>query len=461
MGLIGCILYNNKAYDQVASIVKPEYFGGEVHGKIFAACGAMLQRGMPVDPITLAQIGGGAYLKGLLAATVTAINAAAYATQIRDLWMRRRVIDVAQQAIDAAYEFDIETSASDHIDALQTELTELSDIGGSTYRPIPLAEATNEALDRAADAESRGTGVNGIRTGYNALDRMLGGLQPGVYVLAGATSIGKTSCARAIAYNVATAAARGEDNAGPVLYFSMEMTAVQMGRAIIGPAAGVTTSELTVGNVGGPAAWDRLLGAQSEMGIPFFFDDRAGLTVADMHTAAKRLKRERGLGLIVADLLGYIKPPSGTERENSNGKIGAVMKALKAMAKMLETPVLLLHQLSRATEKSEDNRPRMSHLRDSGNIEQDADVVMFVYREHYYLVHDRPRQRDRESDDAFASREADWHEDCRRTENIAEIIVDKNRITGPIGTVKLLWNGRFATFQNLNEDATEQGRMAV
>lgn len=467
MGLIGCILYDNRVYERVADVVKAEHFGVEPHGRIFEAVGKLIARGTKADPAvlrdyfaqddSLSQVGGAAYLGKLASAVVTTINARDYATIIRDCWVRRRIIDIASAAMDDAYEADIDMDAAAKVDALQGELSALGDIGSENYRAIPLGEATNEALDKAAEAEQRGTRINGIRTGFHGIDNMLGGLQAGgLYVLGGRTSQGKSSLARWLAYNVAVAAAKGEPNSGPVIYFSMEMTAAQMGAMIVGPLSGIRTSDLMIGAIGD--GWAKLYDTQGTLAnLPLIFDDRAGLSVNEIQLAAKRMKRKQGLGLIIIDLLGYLKAPPETSRENKSSRIGEMTKALKRASKALSTPILLLHQLSRETEKREDPRPRMADLADSGSIEQDADVVMFVYRESYYLSRAEPRQKEKETDEAFIGRMADWREDCRRLEHIGEVIVDKNRITGPIGTVKLFWDGQFARFANLNnEDAQER-----
>lgn len=470
MMIIGHILHNNKVYERVAPILQPEYFAVAVHGRIYEACGKLINAGKQADPRSLklyfeaddelAAIGGTPYLGKLAASVVTIINSTSYAETIRECWVRRRLIDIGQQTVDSAYEFDLDVSADEQVDTFQTELAKLSDDGNRAFRSVSLGDAVQEALDRAADAEARGTRINGTRTGFHGIDRILGGLQPGVYILGGRTSMGKTAAARSIAHNVAHAAALGEPNSGPVLYFSMEMTAVQMGYAIVGPEVGITASDLMVGAVSSHGdsgeKWAQLLEAQARLAeLPLVFDDRPGLSVPQIHAAAKRFKRQhRGLALIVIDLLGYVTGPD--TRDNRADKIHMIMVGLKSIAAEMQAPLLVLHQLSRETEKREDHRPTLSDLRDSGAIEQDADVVMFVYREHYYLQRSRPTKRDKESHEAFAAREADWYTDCQRCENIGEIIIEKNRLTGPIGTVKLLWDGKFATFKNLHDDG--QGR---
>lgn len=465
MGLIGCLLFNNNVYERVAAIVAPEMFLYGSNGRIFETIGKLLEHGTQADPRSLknyfdqdntfGDIGGIGYMTKLLQATITTVNAESYANNIRDLWLRRRVIDVSTAALNEAYEFEVGESAGDQIDSLIGELSDLADQEAVNRKPTTLGEAVNDAIDQAAEAESRGTKIVGIRSGYHAIDAILGGFQPGtVIVLGGATSSGKTSLARCIAYRVAKAAHAKEQNAGPVLYFSFEMTARQMAFAIISPIVGIPTSDLMVGSIGDGHNWNRILEAQQELQkLPLHFEDKAGLTIQEMILTAKRIKRQGGLGLIVVDLLGRVVAP---KEFRDSDRLHQIMIGLTRMAKQIDAPVIVLHQLSRKPGDRDDPRPGMSDLRDSGAIEQDADVVMFVYRPFYYLSRAEPKKRDRESDGDYTARVADWREDCQRCEHRGEIIVDKNRVTGPIGTANLFWDGRFAKFSNLGPDQAQE-----
>jgi replicative DNA helicase len=284
----------------------------------------------------------------------------------------------------------------------------------------------------------------GITTGYTEIDRMLGGLEKAnVYVLAARPSMGKTALATGIARNTARAGNR-------TAIFELEMSAEQLGRRLIAPMCGLSPFDLKVGAIEDANQWQRLLEAQRDLDkLPLWIDDQPGLTPAKIRARARRMKRRKGLDLIIIDHLGIVAPPAEAARQGATYAVGQISNAFKRLAKELDVPVLLLCQLSRATEGRDDKRPTLADLRQSGEIEQDADVVMFIYRDSYYLERARPQKRPGEDEPDYNKRVVDWMGLCDKARGLAEIIVAKQR-DGAIGTVKLAFDEAMAKFSNLH-----------
>jgi replicative DNA helicase len=295
--------------------------------------------------------------------------------------------------------------------------------------------------------------VTGVTTGLVDLDKKLGGLQPSdLVILAGRPSMGKTALATNIAFNAALAHKLAPENGGRVAFFSLEMSAEQLATRILAEQTGISSDRIRRGEISRDDDFSRLvIAAQDLQTLPMHIDDTPGLSVPAMRTRARRLKRRQGLGLIVVDYLQLMRSPAGLRSENRVQEVSEITRGLKAIAKELEVPVLALSQLSRAVEQRDDKRPQLADLRESGSIEQDADVVMFIFREQYYHERGEPKQRDDESSEKFAERHSRWLERGERVHNVAEVNIAKQR-HGPIGTVELYFDGMVTKFGNLSRD---------
>ena len=470
--LLGAILANNRAFEKVADFLRPEHFADARHARIFEASGKLIGRGQVASAVTLknyfeqdstlAEIGGPQYLGKLAAAAVTVINAGEHGRIVHDLYLRRQLIGLGEDVVNRAYAHDLETGAKEQIETAEQHLFTLATTGEQEGQLRPLRLAVNTAIDMAEAAFKRESHVTGVTTGLEALDKKLGGLhRSDLVVLAGRPSMGKTALATKIAFNAARAYREQvlEDGTvevaegAKVAFFSLEMSAEQLATRLLAEMTEVPSDKIRRGDVRGED-FPRFVAASQELaGLPLFIDDTPALSVSGLRTRARRLQRTQGLGLIVVDYLQLLSSPPGTRPENRVQEISAITRGLKALAKELNIPVLALSQLSRAVEQREDKRPQLSDLRESGTIEQDADVVMFVYREAYYLEREEPARRADEGDEKFHDRYEKWQQRAAEMHNVAEVIIGKQR-HGPIGNVKLLFEGVFTKFDNLPEGST-------
>jgi replicative DNA helicase len=465
--LLGAILVNNTAYSRVAEFLAPDHFGNAVHGRIFDALGKLIERGQIANPVTLknlfdqdgalAEIGGAQYLGRLAEAAVTIINAEHYGRTIHDLHLRRELITIGQDVVTEAFRHDLDDPAVTQIERAESKLFELATTGQAEGGFRPFAAALTEAIVSAEAAFKRDGKTVGVATGFTDLDRKLGGLHPSdLIILAGRPSMGKSSLATNIAFNAAKAyrATRASDGRmlaedGAVIgFFSLEMSAEQLATRILAEESGVSSDRIRRGEVR-REDFDKFVAASQRLSaVPLYLDDTPALSVAALRTRARRLKRQQGLGLIVVDYLQLMRPSvQNRVMENRVQEVSDITRGLKAIAKELDVPVLALSQLSRAVEQREDKRPMLSDLRESGSIEQDSDVVMFIFREEYYLSRAEPTRRPEESDDKFNDRYDRWRERCEAAYGMAEVIIAKQR-HGPIGTVKLHFEAEITKFDN-------------
>jgi replicative DNA helicase len=457
MALLGAILTSNRAYERVSEFLEPTHFTELVHGQIFAAAGKLIERGQRADPVTLknlfdqedalAEVGGAQYLARLAASAVTIINAEDYGRTIHDLFLRRQLIDLGEDVVNDAYDADLDNSALDQIEATEQKLFDLASSGQHEGGFQPFNRTLAAAIDLAQAAYKREGRLTGVTTGFPYLDSLLGGLQKSdLIILAGRPSMGKTALATNIAYNAARAHRIEEDDAGNRIeveghrigFFSLEMSAEQLATRILAESSGVPSDKVRRGAINNDQFGKVFQASQELARLPFFIDDTPALSVAAIRTRARRLKRTHGLDLIVIDYLQLLRPSHGQRPENRVQEISAITRGLKALAKELDVPVLALSQLSRAVEQREDKRPQLADLRESGSIEQDADVVMFIYREEYYLDRQEPPDDDLE-------RHSKWQERMDKVHNLAEIIVAKQR-HGPIDKVKLVFQSELTKF---------------
>ena len=454
--LLGAILVNNEAIDRVSSFLKPTHFYDPLHGRLYEAASKLILGGKRATPITLKTFFQAAepvgeltvpqYLGRLAANATTIINAEDYGRTIYDLAIRRQLIGIGETMVNTAFDSPIDAEPAVQIEDAEQKLYELAETGkyGSGFEPF--SSALTDAIDMAANAYRRDGGLSGLATGFNDLDQRMGGLQPSdLIIIAGRPSMGKTALATNIAYHVAKTYRRdGEsDHAvdGAVVgFFSLEMSAEQLATRIIAEQAHIPSERIRRGRIDSDE-FDRIVEVSQELqNLPLYIDQTGGITVAQLAARARRLKRQRSLGFIVVD---YLQLLSGSSRRAAEGRVQEVSEittGLKALAKELHVPVLALSQLSRQVEQREDKRPQLSDLRESGSIEQDADVVMFVYREEYYL-------KSREPDPSSADH-AKWLEKCERAHRRAEVLVEKHR-HGATNKIDLYFDDRFTRFSNL------------
>lgn len=458
--LLAAILANNQAYERVADFLRADHFADAVHGRIFAACAKLIDRGQIANAVTLKNVferdnalqdvGGSQYLTDLQNAHVTAINAEHYGRAIHDLHLRRQLITLGEDIVNEAFDYNLDSRATDQIEATEQKLFQLAETGQSEGDFKPFASALTQAVTQAEAAHRREGQIAGVTTGLEDLDQLLGGLHnTDLIVLAGRPGMGKTALATNVAFNAARRRVdRGEDEGAVVGFFSLEMAAEQLATRILSEQSGIDSESIRRGKISAQD-FESVVQASHELSaLPFYIDDTPAISVGQVRQRARRLKRQHNLGMIVVDYLQLMQPTAGSNPESRVQEISEITRGLKVIAKELEVPVLALSQLSRAVEQREDKRPQLADLRESGTIEQDADVVMFVYREEYYLSKQEPAQRADESDEKLQERIDKWKQKMERAYGVAEAIVAKQR-HGPTGQIKLAFDGATTRFGNL------------
>ena len=465
--LLGALLANNRAYERVAEFLAPEHFADPIHGRIFAAIHRRVNNGQLADAITLRaefehtgvldEVGGTAYLGQLLTAMVGIINAGEYGRAIHDAWLRRELIEVGEEVVNNAFGADPELDGRSQVEAAEQRLFDIADKGAASGGFMVFEQALTQAIQGAERAFHRSGHVSGLSTGLRDLDKKMGGLHPSdLMVLAGRPGMGKTALATKIAFGAARALLADARNAGSeqvpkgsVAFFSLEMSAEQIALRLLAEEARVSGDKIRRGEIG-QRDFDRFVQVSREVaGLPLHIDETPGISVAALRTRCRRLKRTAGLSLVIVDYLQLMRPSAGTKPESRVLEISQFTQGLKAIAKEMAVPVIALSQLSRAVEQREDKRPQLSDLRESGTIEQDADCVMFVYRDEYYLQQRGPKEGHFESSDKFHSAMDKWQQDMERVHNRAELLIEKQR-HGPTGKIDLLFEGEFTRFADLD-----------
>ena len=457
--LLGAILINNQAYHNVSEFLAPPHFSLNPHERIYEACKKLIDRGQIANPVTLknffeqdemlSDIGGPTYLADLAISAAPVSNAGEYGHIIYDLYQRRQLIALSEDIANTAYSADLEANATQQIERAEQSLYQLADSGEFDGGPKPFKESIIGAINMAKLAHTRGGGISGVPTGFVDLDKLLGGLhQSDLIVLAARPSIGKTALATNIAFNAVGSGRKPDgENAPVIVFFSLEMSAEQLATRILSEQTDIPSDRMRKGELRNDE-FDRLATvSQTLHRLPIFIDDTPALSVSQLRTRARRLKRSStlGLDLIVVDYLQLMGANFGSRPESRVQEISEITRGLKAIAKDLKVPVLALSQLSRAVEARDPPRPLLSDLRESGTIEQDADVVMFIYREQYYLERKKPAPRADDDDEKFAKRLQRWNDRRAEVENLAEVIVAKQR-HGPIGDVTLRFDGAYTRF---------------
>jgi replicative DNA helicase len=444
--LLGAILVNNEAFYRVSDFLEPKHFLETIHQRIYELAGGLIGAGKFATPVTLktflpadldiAGLNVNQYLARLAAEATTIINAEDYGRTIYDLSIRRDLITIGEDMVNLAYEAPVDSTPQAHIEAVERQLYTLAESGRDDTGFQRFGQALAAAVDMAGRAYLRDGKLSGLATGLPDLDASMGGLQPSdLIILAGRPGMGKTALATNIAYNVAKAW-RGQMRAdghmatldgGIVGFFSLEMSAEQLATRIIGEQTGIPANKIRRGDVK-KGDYEKIKQVSTELqDLPLCVDQTGGLSIGQVAARARRLKRQRGLDLMVIDYLQLLQTSKRSGRDNRVQEITEITTGLKALAKELNVPILALSQLSRQVEQRDNKRPQLSDLRESGSIEQDADVVLFVFREAYYHALQKP-----DDDQKFSA----WAARAEELHNSAEIVIAKHR-HGPTGTVEL------------------------
>lgn len=457
--ILGSLLVNNENLNKVADYLVGEHFFDPAHQRIFGAIIKFTERNVLANPITLKNhfdkdetlqfVGGGDYLARLASLASSVINIQDYAKTIVDYYLRRRLINVGEDIVNNAYQKEIEVSASEQVELAEQELFNLSNEGSQGNGGFQnLSNILVSAMDRIQNAYKHKDRIIGVSSGLIDLDAYLGGMQGSdLLIIAARPSMGKTSLAINIAMNAANFLVdryqqdkKDDDEKCPsVGLFSLEMSSEQLASRMISMVSGLNSSLLRNGKIRQEDFADIVRANKELYKLPFFIDDTPSLTISALRTRARRLKRKNNLGLIVVDYLQLLRGSGRGGDENRVQEVSEITQGLKAIAKELNVPVIALSQLSRAVEQREDKRPLLSDLRESGSIEQDADVVMFIYREEYYLRRRQPAEGTPEH--------LKWQAQMDEIMNLCEVIIAKQR-NGPVGTVKLYYDNNTTKFSN-------------
>jgi replicative DNA helicase len=457
--LLGAILVNNEAFYRVSDFLEPNHFFEPVHRRIYQVAGELIRANKVANPVTIktflpaelaiGEINLAQYLARLAAEATTIINAEDYGRAIYDLAVRRALIGIGEDMVNVAYDAEVEQTPRAQIEDAEKRLFDLAELGHYDGGFHAFETALLTAIDMASAAYKRDGHLSGLATGLEDLDRLMGGLQPSdLIIIAGRPGMGKSALGTNIGFNVAKNW-RGEVqpdgtmktvNGGIVGLFSLEMSAEQLATRIVAEQSGVPSSDIRRGRINENQFSDLVAASREIQRVPLYIDQTGGLTIAQLSARARRLKRQRGLDLMIVD---YIQLMQGSTRRGSDNRVQEVTEItnnLKALAKELNVPILALSQLSRQVENREDKHPQLADLRESGSIEQDADVVLFVYREEYYLKNKEPKPGTMEYEE--------WQTQMEQVHGIAEIIIGKQR-HGPTGTVRLLFEDSLTRFSNL------------
>ncbi|WP_156850423.1 replicative DNA helicase [Bartonella refiksaydamii] len=455
--LLGAILINNDALDRVSDFLKPEHFFEPLHQKIYDVLSYIIKNGRLAEPRTIksfipaeekvGDITVYNYVVRLATEAVTIINSEDYGRVIYDLFIRRSLINLGTQVVNTAFNAPIELTPSQQIETIEQNLFELAEKGKYGGGFENFNEAIKKAVDMASAAQKRSSRLSGIATHIKMLDEKMGGLQPSdLIILAGRPGMGKTSLATNIAFNIANACNRDakiqENEGGIVGFFSLEMSTEQLATRIISEQTEVSSSDIRRGNISEEQFSKIIRAMNSLQKAQLYIDQTGGISITQLAARARRLKRQHGLDVLIIDYIQLMTSHSKRSSENRVQEITEITTGLKALAKELNIPIIALSQLSRQVENRTDKRPQLSDLRESGSIEQDADIVLFVYREEYYLKNEEPKIGSPEY--------VKWQDAMDKAFGKADVIVAKQR-HGPTGTVHLAFQSDFTRFSDLAE----------
>lgn len=455
--LIGAILVNHDYLNTVSEFLRSDHFFEPIHQKIYNAIEVITEKGLIASPVTLRsmlerdelfqQLGGSEYLNKLVTLSMMVINPLDYGRIIYDLAIRRNLIQIGEEVVNNAYDSSLEYDASQQIEHAEGKLYNLASEGINDKSFVKIAVSLSESLANIDRAMKNSNHVIGISTGLIDLDRELSGFHNSdLVVIAARPSMGKTAFAINLAINACNSMKlknKEQEKDQSVGFFSLEMSSEQLATRILSMHTNIDSSALRSGHVT-EENYNRLRREIIALDIPFFIDDTPSLSIAAIRTRARKMKRKHNLGILFIDYLQLIRGIN--KSDNRVNEISEITQGLKAIAKELNIPVIALSQLSRAVELREDKRPMLSDLRESGAIEQDADIVMFIYREEYYLTRKEPPS----SDVKYAEKHAEWLSNLNQVYNIADIIIAKHR-NGRVGSIKLHYDGQYSKFSNLQK----------
>lgn len=456
--LLGAIMINNDALESISDFLKPEHFLKAFHQRLFDIILTIVQKGKVADPITMKpfiandekirDITVFNYVVRLAKEAVTIINTRDYGQVIYDLFIRRSLINLGTQIVNSSFVSPLELTPSQQIEALENQLFALAEKGkyGGGFENFD--RAIVKAINMASAAKKRSSQLSGMATHIKTLDEKMGGLQPSdLIILAGRPGMGKTSLATNIAFNIANVCknhdASQASEGGIVGFFSLEMSTEQLATRIISEQTKVSSSDIRRGNLSDDQFINIVHMTHSLQTIPLYIDQTGAVSLAQLAARARRLKRQHGLDVLIIDYIQLMTSGSKRSSENRVQEITAITMGLKALAKELNIPIIALSQLSRQVENRTDKRPQLSDLRESGSIEQDADIVLFVYREEYYLKNEEQKEGSAEYHK--------WKEAMEQVKGKAEVIIAKQR-HGPTGIVPLAFQSDFTCFYDLTDN---------
>ena len=446
--VLGSILANNEIFDEITNQLDESYFFDPIHKKIYKIISNLISKGLLANPVTiknffnskeeLVEIGGIDYLLKLTKVSTTKNQIKYYSQLLSDLYIRRQLINISEETLEESKNKDLDISGTNILENIERKLFEIAERGEFQRSFVTFKDALKETIDMATAAYKNDQGIVGVPSGLTDLDDRLGGLhKQDLIIIAGRPSMGKTALATNIAFN-ASLNIKKNDLKTSVAFFSLEMSSEQLSTRILAEQSRIKSNDIRRGKIN-QDDFERFIEASKNLEmLPLHIDDTPAITISALSNRARRLKRKEGLDLIVIDYIQLMKS-SGYRNEGRVLEIAEITQGLKALAKELDVPVLALSQLSRQVEQREDKKPQLSDLRESGSIEQDADVVMFVFREQYYLEKQEPKPGTAEH--------VEWQEKMSQIHNQAEIIIGKQR-HGPTGVIKLEFESAFTKFKD-------------
>ncbi|HJP67362.1 MAG TPA: replicative DNA helicase [Sphingomicrobium sp.] len=461
--LLGALMIDNRLVEDVQLKIKADHFFEPLHGRIYDAILKLTDSNRIANPVTLKplfeadegmkEVGGPGYLAQLTGSGATVIGARDFAEQIYDLALLRALVGVGRDLVEGALDTSEDVAPLAQIERAESELYKVAEQGGGEGKAKSFGDATKEALQLAEKALNSGGHLSGFTTGLDSLNNKIGGLHKSdLIIVAGRPGMGKSSLATNIAFNAAKRMLQDQEDGieaaksagAPVALFSLEMSADQLATRILAEQSGISSENLRMGRISQQEFRSLARAAAELQSLPLYIDDTPGLTIAALRTRARRLKRQKGIGIVIVDYLQLLQGSGkGSAGDNRVQEISEISRGLKQLAKELDAPVIALSQLSRAVEQREDKRPQLSDLRESGSIEQDADIVLFIYREDYYLAARQPADDHPEIDK--------WREEMARVYGLAEVIVAKQR-HGSTGKIRVKFDSRITKFSDIVDE---------
>ncbi len=447
--VIGSILLSNEIFDEINMIINNKNFYDPMHQKIFGAVEKLIYSGMLANPITLKnyfenekdELNVPEYLVKITKFSTSSRQAIEYSKLIYDLFVKRELIKISENVIDTAKLNDLDNDGQKIIENFEKSLFDLAERGSFSNSLIKFDEAMRQTIEMASSAYKNDEGIVGVPTGLSDIDDRLGGLHKSdLIIIAGRPSMGKTALATNIAFNAAKKL-QDDGKKSSIVFFSLEMSSEQLSTRILAEQSRIKSNDIRRGRIS-EEQFDKFIETSKDISeLPLYIDETPAISIAALSNRARRIKRLYGLDMVVIDYIQLMR--ASNFKEGRVQEISEITQGLKALAKELSVPVVALSQLSRAVEARDDKKPQLADLRESGSIEQDADVVMFVYREAYYLERKEPRPATVEH--------AEWQAKMNEVSSLAEIIIGKQR-HGPTGNIMLEFEAMFTKFKDIQNN---------